>query len=96
MAERPGPRVTPGHAPKDGPAARGSIAQSPGGARFAPLACKIAPMDEQTDASIDHPSGQAAHLGRRVAVSCAVIALVAASALCLSLVAAAAYFTLAG
>jgi hypothetical protein len=53
-------------------------------------------MDEQVDASVDHPMDQATHLGRRVAVSCAVIALVAASALCLSLVAAAAYFTLAG
>jgi hypothetical protein len=53
-------------------------------------------MDEHVDASVDHPMDQATHLGRRVAVSCAVIALVAASALCLSLVAAAAYFTLAG
>lgn len=35
-------------------------------------------------------------LGRNVAISCAVIALVAASALCLALLAAAAYFTLAG
>jgi hypothetical protein len=35
-------------------------------------------------------------LGRRVAISCGVIALVAGLALCLSLVAAAAYFTLAG
>ena len=48
------------------------------------------------DASSDHPVDQPTHLGRRVAVSCAVIALVAASALCLSLLAAAAYFTLAG
>jgi hypothetical protein len=53
-------------------------------------------MDDQMDASTDRPSDQATHLGRRVAISCAVIALVAACALCLALVAAAAYFTLAG
>jgi hypothetical protein len=57
---------------------------SPKSARYAALACKIAAMDDPKPVT------------RRVAISCGVVALVAGLALCLSLVAAAAYFTLAG